>query len=138
MRMSQHDGIRLLAGVLLSPVVPIIFLSWLYWQGSGGDIIHLAGFFAFAAYASLFTLGIPVIGFVIARPGLANCIIGGGIVAISPVLLIRLMTFFDFTDKMHWLSGVIWTFIIGCAGGLMFWIIAYSSLFGPPARLERP
>ncbi|MEN9865030.1 MAG: hypothetical protein RL748_620 [Pseudomonadota bacterium] len=75
----------------------------------------------------MFLIGFPVMGVLITARTVRGCAIGGGMTTILPVLLLSIFSLTSGNKifsigAMAWLLGL---FLLGCLGGLLFYLIAF-------------
>lgn len=115
--------LRVALAMAISPSVPILALSLVYWKGTGSA----AWFSIFFAFGYLFFLlfGIPVVAALLRGRKLLSCVIGGGAVTIAPILLLRALSLsFDIT--LETLMSYVLLVAAGGLGGAIFWLIAFA------------
>ena len=120
---AKRGVLRLALAMAVSPSVPILALSIVYWKGTGSA----AGFSIFFVFGYLFflLLGIPVVAMLLHRRQLLRCAIAGGAVTITPILLLRALSLsFDIT--LETLTSYVLLVAAGGLGGALFWLIAFA------------
>jgi hypothetical protein len=124
--MMTRDNARLWLGALIAPVIPITVVATWYWINTGNRI-WFPLLFTFG-YIFTFVFGLPIMGILIARKKFFSCLVGGGAASVLPVILLAMFSIFSentiFNSEMIEGGGVL--FISGCAGGALFWLIAFS------------
>lgn len=129
--MKDHGKIRLVLAMLISPLLPILALSSVYRLETGNwtwlPIFLLFGYLFFAV------IGLPVAGLLITRRTIRACFIGGGAVAVAPILLISLFSIFAGSNiyTLEMAMQLVALFVVGGLGGAVFWLIAF---FGHGSR----
>jgi hypothetical protein len=118
---------RLIAAMAISPSVPITALSLAYWKGTGSSA-WFAIFFGFG-YLFFLLLGIPIAAIFLKKRRLLSCVIGGGVVTIAPLLLLRALSLsvslHGFT--LETLASYALLAAAGGLGGALFWLIAFAN-----------
>jgi hypothetical protein len=128
MDMKRNSWLRLTLAMIISPLVPVLALSAIYWIGTGDP----AWIWLFATFGYLFFLviGVPVAGVLVNAKTVSSCAVGGGFTAVAPVLLLSTLSVLSgnkiFTLEMIASLGLL--FMIGCVGGFLFWCIAFAPL----------
>lgn len=123
--MTRNEWARLILAAAISPSVPILTLAITYSQSSGSNawfpFLFLFGYLFFCLF------GLPVVGILVNKKTLSSCIIGGGCTAIAPVLLLDLLSGGSGSTADN-LRGYLQLFVMGCLGGVLFWLIAFAKL----------
>lgn len=126
--MKRNKLFRLVLAMIISPMVPILALSSVYWMETG----NTSWFYIFTVSGYLFFLliGLPLVGMLIKKRTMLSCAGGGGVVSIAPILLLSMFSIFSgnkiFTLEVMGNLGLL--FLIGSVGGLLFWVIAFAGV----------
>lgn len=118
--------LRLLTAMVVSPALPILSLATVYWLNTGSK----AWFPILLVFGYLFflVLGVPIAAILLKKRSLSHCVIGGGIAAAAPLVLLGFLSLFSagsaLTSQTLAVVGVV--FLAGCVGGGVFWIIAFA------------
>lgn len=124
--MKKNDRIRLVLAMVISPMVPILAISGTYWMETGSRV----WFPVFAVFGYLFfaLIGLPVAGALIHKKRVLSCAVAGGVTSIAPILLLSVFSIFSgnkiFTLEV--MGNLALLFLVGCVGGMLFWLIAFS------------
>ena len=123
---NKREWFRLILAGVISPSVPMLALAITMWKGSGSTawfpLVFLFGYLFF------FLFGRPVIGILLKKRTVLSCAIGGGCVAITPILLLGL---FSVPSSNNVFGGnmpfdLMLLFGAGAIGGAVFWGIAFA------------
>lgn len=117
---------RLLAAMVISPLVPILALAMLYWLNTGSK----AWFPIFIIFGYLFFLifGVPVAAVLMKKGDLSHCLVGGGVAAVAPLIVLGSLSLFSSGSALNaqTLGTLVLVFLSGCVGGGIFWLIAFA------------
>lgn len=125
---NNHEKVRLVLAIIISPVVPILALSIAYWVGTGSKA-WFPIFFLFG-YIFFFLIGLPVVGILLRKKTILNFAIGGGCTSVAPILLLNLFSLFSGNKILtaETLVSLGALFIAGVFGGMLFWVIAFAEI----------
>jgi hypothetical protein len=129
---NKINTYRLVGAILIAPSIPISLLAFISAKNTGNSawypVLFLFGYLLF------FLVGLPIFGTVIHMRKFSTHTIAGGLVAIVPVLLLSLFSLFSsnrIIDPNMALQSVV-LFLIGCLGGVVFWLIAFAEESNTP------
>ena len=116
---------RLVLAGAIAPCVPILTMATMYWRISGSanwfPVMFVVGYLCF------FLFGLPTIGILLKKRTLPSCLLGGGVAAIAPMLLLDLFSLPVPANvfNVQNLIGHSILFATGCVGGALFWLIGF-------------
>ncbi|WP_440531801.1 hypothetical protein [Variovorax sp. YR566] len=112
--------------LVVAPALPILSLATVYWLNTGSK----AWFPILLVFGYLFflVLGVPIAAMLLKKRSLRHCLIGGGVAAAAPLVLLSFLSLFSagsaLTSQTLAVVGVV--FLAGCVGGGVFWLIAFA------------
>lgn len=122
---GKNTMLRLVLAMVIAPAVPILAVSLAYWWGTGNA--KWIPLFFFFGYLFFLVLGIPIAAMLLKTRRLVSCVLSGGAVTLAPLVLLSLLsmsTSTRFTGEN--LLSYILLVVAGCAGGAVFWLIAFA------------
>lgn len=124
--MMTRDNVRLWLGALVAPTIPILGIAMWYWINTGNSTWFLL--FFTLGYFFTFLFGLPIMGLLIQKKKFLNCMIGGGVTSLSPIIFLAIFSIFSKNTifNVETIEGIGLLFVAGCVGGAIFWVIAFS------------
>ena len=123
---NKREWFRLVLAIVVSPSIPMSAIAATMWQASGST--SWFGLVFMFGYLFFFLFGLPVVGVLLKKGTVLNCVIGGGCVTVTPMLLLSLFSIASSNNLFAGRSLLGWPLLLvaGCIGGVIFWAFGFA------------